>query len=360
MTPAHTTNLIERCRTTPTGQLEAWSIQGRYGVAILATGIGFALIWAHLTLAGSQTGGVRVMGGIAAFLLLFGTAICRLRETLRVDNTGIHVVSRSVFHTQQWHAPRDAVRRVLLREVAEHVGESSSIRYDLLLEVAVEEVGTELRFFRNGSEPPARRMGAEVSRALQLPFVDAIGDKEEEVAHDALHMRRPEQTAHAGPPPPRIREDTRSGSSSLVIQGTMSPQVAGRFRIAGWAFFAMSSLLGSLISQLTEPAWLGWAIPFPFWGASIYFLAAGWLGDHSREHVSVEQGVIAREVELLGRRWRRAEIQGSALRSLRVQAESASTRGVALVCDERILVAGTGLAEGELDWLHCWLAERLR
>lgn len=358
MGSAPASNLIERCRVTPAGHLEAWSIQDRYGVAILVVAAGLALLSHHNTRAGAMDAAVWVLWGATVFALLFGIAFSLLRETLRVDEAGLQLRARSVVRSRRWHAPRSALQRILLREVLEQDSEGSSIHYDLVLGLRIEDLEAELRIFRSRREPPARRMGAEVSRALGVPLVDDIGDKELEVGRSELSPSPP--IGRLGDPPPRVRENRQAAQPSIRIQGTMRPRIATRFRLAGWGFFGLSSFVGAILSMVMTPGWLGWVIPFPFWGASLYFLGTAWAGERSVEHLAIAHGTLSREVELLGGRLRRAKIESHAVQRIRMQSESPSARGVALVSDEQILVVGSGLEHGPLEWLRGWLREGLR
>ena len=123
MTP-HRGNLLARHRITPSGRLEAWSIQGRYGVFILAVGLGMSIPWLHFQRQAERPEGFWFMTTFIAAILLFGVAIARLRETLRVDDAGIHHEFRSVWRSLRWHTPRDAACRVTLKAVIDGRGES--------------------------------------------------------------------------------------------------------------------------------------------------------------------------------------------------------------------------------------------
>ncbi len=108
-----------------------------------------------------------------------------------------------------------------------------------------------------------------------------------------------------------------------------------------------------------QPPLMGWLIPFPFWGAGLYFLSNALTRERTRERIRVQHDSLIRELEFLGWTWRRQWIVRSAVQTLRIQTRGADQRGVAVVTADGRLVVGAGLEDSDLPWLRAWISQQI-
>ncbi len=186
-------NLLSRYRIRTPGLLEAWSIQGRFGLLFVAVSLALASPVLYFAAKGLRPDGFWFLLAFAGFFFLAGLAIMSVRATLRVSDAGIDYDYGNWAESQHWHAPRAALSEVSLAAVVVGSGKSMRTVFMVSLLVKAEDRSRDFSIFRSGSELPARRAAEEVARSLHLPLVDAIGDERQVTAPDELHRPRPER-----------------------------------------------------------------------------------------------------------------------------------------------------------------------
>ena len=352
-------NLLSRYRLETPGHLEAWSIQGRFGLLFVAASLALASPVAYFVAKGLRPEAFWFLVFFAGFTFLAGLAITSLRATLRVSDAGIDYDVGNWRESQHWHAPRAALSEVALAAVIVGSGKSSRKMFMVSLLVTAEDRSRDFSIFHSGSERPARRAAEEVARSLHLPLVDAIGDERQVTNPDDLHRLRPERFEFEGSPPETVEPNFAADGRSIVIRGTLPGGTASMLKAAGIGLLGLSCAIGFFASQNIQPALMGWLIPFPFWGAGLYFLSNALIGARTRERVRVQHDSLIHELEFLGLTWRRRRIARSAVQTLRIQTRGADERGVAVVTADGRLVVGAGLEDSDLPWLRAWISQQI-
>ncbi len=351
-------DLLERYGVPGAGRLDAWSIQERYGLVFVAIS---TLLWVpvvQFALRGERDAGFWALTAFAAVTLLVGLAVARLRETLSVDGEAIRLSHRSLFEGRSWVGPRSAIRA--LRLTAEHESDDSGTRTIFPVALALELDGRafEIRVFKPTDELRARRAAEEIAGALELPVIDAIGDEAiiHEPGESASRFARSDSQP-TGPIPPNVTLSTNG--HGLSIRGITRMQTVGRLRWAGLGFLLLATTVGAFASRAIEPAWFGWLIPFPFWGAGLYFLADAALGRSICERLWIEGGELVRERAWLALRFSRRRLAIAELEAVRVQSERGDEWGLAAVARNDRFIVGGALEADQLAWLENWLLSQL-
>ncbi len=250
-------NLLSRYRIDAPGLLEAWSIQGRFGVLFVAASLALASPVAYFAAKGPRPEGFWFMLAFAGFIFLAGLAIMSVRATLRVSDAGIDYDCGNWRESQHWHAPRAALSEVTLAAVVVSTGKSMKTVFRVSLGVKAEDRSRDFAIFRSASELPARRAAGEVARSLHLPLVDAIGDRRQVTNPDELHRPRPERFEFEGSPPESVEQDFAADGRSIVIRGTLHRGTASKLKVAGIGFLLLSCAIGFFASQVVEPPLMG-------------------------------------------------------------------------------------------------------
>ena len=352
-------NLLSRYRIETPGLLEAWSIQHRFGLLFVGISLAPASPVAYFVAKGLRPEAFWFLAALAGFLFLAGLAIMSLRATLRVSDAGIDYDYRDWRESRHWHAPRAALSEVALAAVVVGSGKHTRKMFMVSLLVTAEDRSRDFSIFRSASERPARRAAEEVARSLHLPLVDAIGDERQVTKPDELHRLRPERLEFEGPRPEPVEQDFAADGRSIVIRGTLPRGTTSKLTAAGIGFLGLSCAVGFFASQAMEPPLVGWLIPFPFWGAGLYFGSNALVRRRTRERVRVQHDSLIRELEFLGLTWRRRQIARSAVQTLRIQTRGADDRGVAVVTADGRVVVGGGLEDSDLAWLRAWISQQV-
>lgn len=352
-------NLLSRYQIDAPGLLEAWSIRGRFGLLFVAVSLAVASPVVYLAANGQRPEGFWFLLAFAGFVFLAGLAIMSVRATLRVSAAGIDYDTANWRESHQWHAPRAALSEVTLAAVVVRSGKSMKTVFRVSLLVKAEDRSRDFSIFRSGAEPPARRAAQEVARSLHLPLVDAIGDRRQVTNPDELHRPRPERFEFEGSRPETVEQDFAADGRSIVIRGTLHRGMVSKLKAVGIGFLLLSCGVGFFASQAVKPPLIGWLIPFPFWGAGLYFLSNALTRARIRERIRVQHDSLIRELEFLGRTWRRQRIARSTVQTLRIQTRSADKRGVAVVTADGRLMVGAGLEDSDLPWLRAWISQQI-
>ncbi len=352
--------IISRYRLEPGPRLIAWGSYRLFGVCFGLVGVVLGSVPLAATLNGWWRDPFWVLTVLSLLLVATGWLVSGFRERLEVaDDTLIHN-SRTRFANAERCAEVAALRAVRLSTRVSGSPGRRRVQYVVELVVDHESFPQPLRVFAASSERAARAAAEELSRALDRPFEDALGD--EIVRREVRELdtfTRP-QAGAGGPVPACVSVGHHGGATVVRIRGVLRARGVAIGAAAGVLMSLNGIAAGLLVYRFSGASLLpAVAVVSMLMLPGLLFLLWAVVGRYGYETLSLSAGRVTREASFAGLRYSRRSMAVGEVENLRVQSRGAAGYGLAVSGDRECLLVGRALDKDGLEWLRSWLGERL-